>query len=438
MSRNPKKTQDNINNIRDDERTIPEIDRNQKFAELESFLDKMKNPSSESLSSGQGQDTDNEVWNLKKNTIMEVIKKNQEKYQNGINSENLKTPFDIWMQWRKENVYWDMKCNDLWETAKKKEGVEDVVNKLNLFNYNKYYHANITGISVFKQPNTELLVKNKPLGSAGDITVNELISKGLELVDTPLVHIIRDNVDASVVGGFISSMIMYKTIVNLYIKSAYGQNLPEPAFLRNVPTTRAKEIALFMLVGAPFVAGWLWTGKQVIGGKVVVNILANEIEGSGSVKKNEIEGISKSSLFLLLNKLPSWLKAILKYTALYFIGLFIIKVFGYQSNIINEIYFQVAVYLIWFLKIYLILNLLVLIYFVWKLYIIVMFAKNKEYLNPEGYPKFIKNELLESKDISNYYIKDPGIIYKHYLKLICIYSSIVFFGVIVIILYASS
>jgi hypothetical protein len=61
MSRNPKKTQDNINNIRDDERTIPEIDRNQKFAELESFLDKMKNPSSESLSSGQGQDTDNEV-----------------------------------------------------------------------------------------------------------------------------------------------------------------------------------------------------------------------------------------------------------------------------------------------------------------------------------------------------------------------------------------
>jgi hypothetical protein len=246
---------------------------------------------------------------------------------------------------------------------------------------------------------------------------------------------IRENVDVSVVGGFLSSMILYKTIVNLYLKTAYNKNLPD--VLKNIPSTRAKEIALFMLVGAPFVAGWMWTGNKIIGGKVVVNLLANnELEGTDAVKKNEIEGTSsKSSFFLFLNKIPSWLKAILKYFALYFIGLFIVKIIGYNSNIINEISSQFAIYLTWFLKLYCILNFLVLIYFIWKLYVIVMFANNKEYLNPENYPKFIKNELIESKDIAIIYLKNPRIIYKHYLKLIFLYSSMVFFGFIIIIFY---
>jgi hypothetical protein len=149
--------------------------------------------------------------------------------------------------------------------------------------------------------------------------------------------------------------------------------------------------------------------------------------------------ISKSSFFLFLNKLPSWLKAILKYIALYCIGKSIVKVLGYNSNIFNEISSQFAVYIEWYLKIFWVLNLLVLIYFIWKLYIIVMFANNKEYLNPEDYPKFIKNELIESKDIAiKIYLKNPGIIYKHYFKLIFIYSSIACLGVIVIILYSSS
>lgn len=66
-----------------------------------------------------------------------------------------------------------------------------------------------------------------------------------------------------------------------------------------------------------------------------------------------------------------------------------------------------------------------------------MFANNKEYLNPEDYPKILKNELIESKDIAiNLYLKDPGKVYKHYLKLIFLYSTIVFFGFIVIVLHS--
>src|SRR5271156_3694302 len=99
----------------------------------------------------------------------------------------------------------------------------------------------------------------------------------------------------------------------------------------------------------------MWTAKTIMGGKAVVKI-TTELVGTDSVRKIEIEGISdansisKSSFFLFLNKLPSWLKTILKYIALYFIGKSIVKVLGYNSNIINEISSQFAVYLEWYLK----------------------------------------------------------------------------------------
>jgi hypothetical protein len=51
------------------------------------------------------------------------------------------------------------------------------------------------------------LTQIKPLGGAGDISINELISKGLEVVDTPLVEKIKDNVNVSVVGSCLTSMI---------------------------------------------------------------------------------------------------------------------------------------------------------------------------------------------------------------------------------------
>jgi hypothetical protein len=37
-----------------------------------------------------------------------------------------------------------------------------------------------------------------------------------------------------------------------------------------------------------------------------------------------------------------------------------------------------------------------------------MYSNNTEYINPEGYPKLIKNELIESKEIAiKVYLKDP-------------------------------
>jgi len=272
---------------------------------------------------------------------------------------------------------------------------------------------------------TTTLETNKPLGEFGDITVNELIIKGLNAIDTPLVQMIREHVDVKVAGSFLTSMILYKTIVNLYVKSAYSKSLTE--VLKSAPSTRGKEIALFMIVGAPFIAGLMLTTNKIIGPKVIINLVSNnELEGSSSVS-------SSFSLFLLFNKLPSWLKAILKYLASYCILLIIVKIIGYKSNIVLEIYSQFYFILGYFLKIWCILNILVIIYFIWKLYVIVMFAENKEYLNPEVYPKFIKDELIESKEIAlNLYLKEPNKVYKHYLKLIFLYFSIVLVGLTVL------
>jgi hypothetical protein len=154
---------------------------------------------------------------------------------------------------------------------------------------------------------------------------------------------IREHVDVKVAGSFLTSMILYKTIVNLYVKSAYSKSLTE--VLKSAPSTRGKEIALFMIVGAPFIAGLMLTTNKIIGPKVIINLVSNnELEGSSSVS-------SSFSLFLLFNKLPSWLKAILKYLASYCILLIIVKIIGYKSNIVLEIYSQFYFILGYFLKI---------------------------------------------------------------------------------------
>jgi len=115
---------------------------------------------------------DTENWKLKKGSILEQV---MIKNQNVIDSENLNSPFHTWMKWRKDNTYLDMKCNDIWDNIRRPEIVHNTLKEknINVFNYTEFINANKTVISDLKQ-----LVKNKPLGSAGDITINELVSKG--------------------------------------------------------------------------------------------------------------------------------------------------------------------------------------------------------------------------------------------------------------------
>ena len=139
--------------------------------------------------------------------------------------------------------------------------------------------------------------------------------------------------------------------------------------------------------------------------------------------------------------MKSWLKTILKYIALYFILLFIVNVIGYKSTIIIDIYNNFLVFGVYFLKLFSILNFLVVIYFIFKLYLLIMFINNKEYLNPspgvEDYNKLIKSELIETKELAIKISLSPekqSNYYKHYLKLILLYSSISLSNIIVLVI----
>lgn len=343
--------------------------------------------------------------------------------------ENIENEISKYYKWRKDNEPLNFKCNDIWEKIKNKHLIKEVItentslNNKNISDYNKFLQSNKT---IFSELPTSIAEK-KPLGAAGEITINQLINTGLEVIDTPLVQMIKDHVNVNVMGSFLTSVFLYKRVVNGYMK--YTHNNPNLVSLLGGSSTIQREITFFMVVGAPMVVGalmginWATAGKT----KVILNIdVNNEIEKTST----EISTVSnKSWLFLILNKLPPWLKAVLKYIGLYFIFLFIVKVMGYNSNIIRDISSQFFVYYVYFLKIGCILNFFVVLYYSWRLYIIKMYAKNKEFINPADYPKFIKNDLIEFKEIATKLSPlNLAKFYKHCYFLIFLYLSIVLFG----------
>jgi hypothetical protein len=71
-----------------------------------------------------------------------------------------------------------------------------------------------------------------------DITLNELIQKGLDVIDTPLVQMIKEHLDIQIVCYSITSMILYKAVMKIVMKSAYSygpSNIPQGA-----PSTRVR------------------------------------------------------------------------------------------------------------------------------------------------------------------------------------------------------
>ena len=416
-------TKTNMTNTHNLQREI-QINR----ADLDRILDHSLNP--ELMSRGK----EAVLWN--KYSLMNIV--NSKLSAGSLNQEKIIDKFSWYNNWRKENSKLNFKYDELWEKVKNKDLIKDVIsekkdlNSSNIIDYIQFLQTNKeTILSELKL--TTSLAKNKPLGDAGDISINELINKGLDTLDTPLVQMIRENVDVSVAGSLVSSMIIYKTIVNLYMKSAFNSSSILES-IKGANSTRSKEVALFMIIGAPLIVGSIMSINAVTSGgakKVIVNIVGNnELEVTSSVSSS-----SSLFLFLFLNKLPSWLKVLLKYLALYLIILIIVKVIGYNSNIIREIHSQFNVYLVYFLKLFCILNFLVVIYYILKLYILIMFTKNKEFVNPEDYQKLIKIELIELKEIA---IKlsplEQANISKFYFKLILLYSSISLFGLTMMVL----
>ena len=88
----------------------------------------------------------------------------------------------------------------------------------------------------------------------------------------------------------------------------------------------------------------------------------DNLSSSGCVDTETGAPLISSSLFF--NKLPSCLKILLKYIAIYFIMLIIVSVIGYKSTIIVDIYSHLGVFQVYFFKLFCILNFLVVIYYI--------------------------------------------------------------------------
>ena len=409
-------------------------------SELDRILEHSKNP--ELMSAGH----ETVAWD--KDLVMNVIKAKLDKEKEKMNIEKANSELNKYLDWQKSTEPWKLKGEAIWEKIRKKDLVKDInenpnLSNLNLSNINEFLHSNKDLVlSNVKSP-TIPLTENKPLGSTGDITLNELNNKGIVMVDNPLLQLINEHININYLGATVTSMIMYRAVMKMFMKAAYPK-IP----LTGLPygtspnlssrCTRSWEIAAFMLLAAPGITCALmginhFTGE---GSKIIINI------GENTGLEESSSGISKSSFFLFLNKLPSWLKVILKYIVYSLIITFITSIIGYKSNILSEIALHFSMYLVIILKIFAILNFFVLCIYIVRLYIITMFANNKDYINLEDYedyPKFIKNELIVWKDIATKLTQiELEKFYKHCYFLIILYLSVVLLCLTAVVLISNS
>ena len=246
----------------------------------------------------------------------------------------------------------------------------------------------------------------KPLGEAGEITVNEALRKGIE-VFSPLLDIYKNH-PIEVKTGFsvITTLMMYKSVVNLYNKIAFKEYPDITRYNVEIQRMRNKEIKFFMLVGAPLIVGALCGIKNVFPTKIIIQ---NETASSSeSLQPNLIEKISKSSNNLdlastpaeankeleladskiskipflggIYRRIPGWLRSVITTIALYYgikylsqdvLGL------GNPYEVIDSVFKNYTNYVKLFFKIGAISCLFIIIYYIVTIFMFIMLSKEK-------------------------------------------------------------
>lgn len=293
----------------------------------------------------------------------------------------------------------------------------------------------------------------KPLGEAGEITVNEALRKGIE-VFSPLLDIYKNH-PIEVKTGFsvITTLMMYKSVVNLYNKIAFKEYPDITRYNVEIQRMRNKEIKFFMLVGAPLIVGALCGIKNVFPTKIIIQ---NETASSSeSLQPNLIEKISKSSNNLdlastpaeankeldladskiskipflggIYRRIPGWLRSVITTIALYYGIKYLsqdILGIGNPYEVIDSVFKNYTNYVKLFFKIGAISCLFVIIYYIVTIFMFIMLSKEKIFATqvPIYLPQFILDWIKFLKRISTY--PDKGIFIEFYLRLIFIYIFI--------------
>ena len=269
----------------------------------------------------------------------------------------------------------------------------------------------------------ETIIKSKPLVEISETTLNQIVDKGLDVLGSYSFPVSVGDV----IGGvnLISSYFLYKGVVNLFAKHAFKQNIPNTIQYQRM---KAKEIQLFMIIGAPLIVASLYTMKQVaFPTKIIIN--SESVSSSGGVAGAPQE-ITKnpglSSLIPILGgfskKVPGWLKSVI---LLIFSIIFVKYIFIYtglsSSTVLMVISKLKLVKLFFFLGS--ISSFILICYYIINIYLYIMFSQEK--LNISIYlPSFILGWVKNIQEISKE--ENKSFYIEFYLRLIFVYMFILF------------
>lgn len=316
-----------------------------------------------------------------------------------------------YMNMRKEFNKDNIRYEELWNSVRNRqlnlETVEGVKDLNDLVYKNKDF-------VLAKTKEMQMKTQSKPLGEFGDITLNDLATKAIELGE-PLYKYGQEHIkDIHMATSVVSVLFVYKTLVRLYIKTAYGKDFSiKDINLLDFKSTRSKEVFAFMVLGAPIIAGAIsFIGSTAISKKLLV-----EVDLNNNTLSVADATTTTSSLFFI--KMPKIVKKILTYLFFIFLFKFILWVLDYKNTVISNI-IPIKAFII-VAKIFIFISILMIFYYIWSIFLIKKFIDGNKILIYEFYPKPIKNRILELKKLCEVEPIEHTKILKFYYKTLLLY-----------------
>lgn len=292
---------------------------------------------------------------------------------------------------------------------------------------------------------TDLIEEGKPLGQMGEITLNQLVSVGIQHYD-----ILREIISAhpELIGGaaFILSIIPPLLLFKGVLKS-YNKFNPHPDLTNASPKDKIEHSISrtnFFLYGAPLITLSLFGITSVVSA-LQLKKLSLELSINTNPSKPELENLTSLGFFGFLknqkNKKWGWLSLVFLYLVL--IGLHNIKVIDLNRILeiiiyLSELFYYFSInYLHWVLWYLLLYSLIMIIHFSMKILTYYLYTKNSESLFLSAYfRRKIEDIKLNYKDLDekskNEHVKRMvDFYYNQLFFFICLF----FFTILLFIIY---
>ena len=141
------------------------------------------------------------------------------------------------------------------------------------------------------------IIKNKPLGDLGEITLNQLVDNGFKYL-SPLTKMVKDN-SVEISGGLslISIFMIYKKVVKTYEESIFKEESYKHLSaeeVMNLHLVKAKQIRSVMNLAAPLITGLFYVYQKQTG--ITTFTVKTDINMDNNVDNN----VTHSSIFLFI------------------------------------------------------------------------------------------------------------------------------------------